>query len=94
MPSCGTVVTLLIWGYVTDRVGERIVLTVGSALTWPLPTPPPRSIRWPICRSVQTVYDNVREKLLLGRAGPFLGNAVRNLCSDQMSKARAWDEGR
>jgi hypothetical protein len=33
MPSCGTVVTLLIWGYVTDRVDERIVLTVGSALT-------------------------------------------------------------
>lgn len=33
MPSWGMVVTLIAWGYVLDRVGERIVLTVGSALT-------------------------------------------------------------
>ncbi len=33
MPSWGMVVTLILWGYVLDRVGERIVLTVGSALT-------------------------------------------------------------
>lgn len=33
MPSWGMVVTLVLWGYVTDRVGERIVLTAGSALT-------------------------------------------------------------
>ena len=33
MPSWGMVVTLVAWGYVLDRVGERIVLTVGSALT-------------------------------------------------------------
>ncbi|OBB93031.1 MFS transporter [Mycobacterium sp. 852002-40037_SCH5390672] len=33
MPSCGMVVTLVLWGYVLDRVGERIVLTLGSALT-------------------------------------------------------------
>ena len=33
MPSFGMVVTLIAWGYVVDRVGERIVLTVGSALT-------------------------------------------------------------
>ncbi|WP_082279487.1 MFS transporter [Mycobacterium colombiense] len=33
MPSWGMVVTLVLWGYVLDRVGERIVLTVGSALT-------------------------------------------------------------
>src|SRR5215470_6960452 len=33
MPSFGLVVTLIAWGYVVDRVGERIVLTVGSALT-------------------------------------------------------------
>jgi MFS family permease len=33
MPSFGMVVTLVAWGYVLDRVGERIVLTVGSALT-------------------------------------------------------------
>ncbi|MEX3650746.1 MFS transporter, partial [Mycolicibacterium porcinum] len=33
MPSFGLVVTLIAWGYIVDRVGERIVLTVGSALT-------------------------------------------------------------
>ena len=33
MPSWGMVVTLVAWGYVLDRVGERIVLTAGSALT-------------------------------------------------------------
>lgn len=33
MPSVGMVVTLVAWGYVADRVGERIVLAVGSALT-------------------------------------------------------------
>lgn len=33
MPSLGMVVTLIGWGYVADRVGERIVLTAGSALT-------------------------------------------------------------
>ncbi|MBW0016046.1 MAG: MFS transporter [Mycobacterium sp.] len=33
MPSWGMVVTLVIWGCVLDRVGERIVLTLGSALT-------------------------------------------------------------
>ena len=33
MPSWGMVVTLVLWGYVLDRVGERIVLTLGSALT-------------------------------------------------------------
>jgi sugar phosphate permease len=33
MPSFGMVATLIAWGYVVDRVGERIVLTVGSALT-------------------------------------------------------------
>ncbi|WAJ46803.1 MFS transporter [Mycobacterium sp. Aquia_216] len=33
MPSWGMVVTLVGWGYVLDRVGERLVLTVGSALT-------------------------------------------------------------
>jgi len=33
MPSWGMVATLILWGYVLDRVGERIVLTVGSALT-------------------------------------------------------------
>lgn len=33
MPSFGMVVTLVLWGYVLDRVGERIVLTAGSALT-------------------------------------------------------------
>lgn len=33
MPSWGMVATLILWGYVLDRVGERIVLSVGSALT-------------------------------------------------------------
>ena len=33
MPSWGMVATLILWGYVLDRLGERIVLTVGSALT-------------------------------------------------------------
>ncbi len=33
MPSFGLVLTLIAWGYIVDRVGERIVLTVGSALT-------------------------------------------------------------
>ena len=33
MPSWGMVATLILWGYALDRFGERIVLTVGSALT-------------------------------------------------------------
>jgi MFS family permease len=33
MASLGMVVTLIAWGYAVDRVGERFVLTVGSALT-------------------------------------------------------------
>lgn len=33
MPSFGMVFTLIAWGYVVDRLGERFVLTVGSALT-------------------------------------------------------------
>ncbi len=33
MPSFGMVATLILWGYLLDRVGERIVLTLGSALT-------------------------------------------------------------
>ena len=33
MPSFGMVATLILWGYLLDRVGERIVLTIGSALT-------------------------------------------------------------
>ncbi len=33
LPSLGMVVTLIAWGYVVDRVGERVVLSVGSALT-------------------------------------------------------------
>ncbi|BBZ05161.1 MFS transporter [Mycolicibacterium chitae] len=33
MPSFGMVVTLLAWGYVVDRIGERFVLAAGSALT-------------------------------------------------------------
>ena len=32
LPSLGMVVTLIAWGYVVDRVGERVVLTLGSAL--------------------------------------------------------------
>jgi MFS family permease len=33
LPSFGMVVTLIAWGYLVDRFGERFVLTVGSALT-------------------------------------------------------------
>lgn len=33
LPSFGMVVTLIAWGWVVDRFGERLVLTVGSALT-------------------------------------------------------------
>jgi MFS family permease len=33
MPSFGMVTTLIAWGYVVDRVGERLVLALGSALT-------------------------------------------------------------
>src|SRR6476660_1596340 len=33
MPSFGMVFTLIAWGYVVDRFGERIVLALGSALT-------------------------------------------------------------
>jgi MFS family permease len=33
MPSWGMVVTLVLWGYALDRVGERVVMTMGSALT-------------------------------------------------------------
>jgi MFS family permease len=33
MPSFGMVVTLIAWGYLLDRRGERLVLTIGSALT-------------------------------------------------------------
>jgi MFS family permease len=32
MPSFGLVLTLIAWGYVVDRIGERIVLTLGSVL--------------------------------------------------------------
>ncbi|MEZ0362099.1 MFS transporter [Mycobacterium sp. pUA109] len=33
MPSFGMVVTLVAWGYLVDRLGERMVLTAGSSLT-------------------------------------------------------------
>src|SRR5258708_23889002 len=33
MPSWGMVATLVLWGYVLDHIGERFVMTVGSALT-------------------------------------------------------------
>lgn len=33
MPSWGMVATLVLWGWLLDRVGERVVLTAGSALT-------------------------------------------------------------
>ena len=33
LPSFGMVVTLIAWGYLVDRVGERTVLVLGSALT-------------------------------------------------------------
>lgn len=32
MPSLGMVTTLIAWGYLVDRFGERIVLTLGSTL--------------------------------------------------------------
>jgi sugar phosphate permease len=32
LPSFGLVIALIAWGYVVDRVGERFVLTLGSAL--------------------------------------------------------------
>ena len=32
MPAFGMVLTLIAWGYAVDRLGERLVLTVGSAL--------------------------------------------------------------
>ena len=32
LPSFGLVLTLIAWGYIVDRVGERIVLTLGSVL--------------------------------------------------------------
>ncbi|UQX10450.1 MFS transporter [Candidatus Mycobacterium methanotrophicum] len=32
MPSFGMVLTLVAWGYLVDRIGERMTLTVGSAL--------------------------------------------------------------
>jgi MFS family permease len=33
LPSFGMVITLFAWGYLLDRVGERIVLSLGLALT-------------------------------------------------------------
>ena len=33
MPAFGMVLTLVGWGYLVDRLGERLVLAVGSALT-------------------------------------------------------------
>ena len=33
MPSFGMVVTLIAWGYLVDRIGERVVVALGSALT-------------------------------------------------------------
>src|ERR1700744_6161943 len=33
LPSFGMVITLFGWGYLLDRVGERIVLSLGLALT-------------------------------------------------------------
>ena len=33
MPSLGMVVTLIAWGYLVDRFGERLVLVAGAALT-------------------------------------------------------------
>jgi len=33
MPAFGMVLTLIAWGYIVDRVGERVVLASGSALT-------------------------------------------------------------
>ena len=33
MPSWGMVATLILWGYLTDRLGERLVMSLGSVLT-------------------------------------------------------------
>lgn len=33
MPSAGMVLTLYGWGYLLDRIGERVVLSIGMALT-------------------------------------------------------------
>ncbi|MFZ3292666.1 MFS transporter, partial [Mycobacterium sp.] len=33
MPSFGMVATLILWGWLLDRMGERIVLTIGTVLT-------------------------------------------------------------
>lgn len=33
LPSFGMVITLIGWGYLVDRIGERVVLSVGAALT-------------------------------------------------------------
>ena len=33
MPALGMVLTLIAWGFIVDRIGERFVLTAGSALT-------------------------------------------------------------
>jgi len=33
MPSFGMVATLILWGWLLDRVGERLVLTIGTTLT-------------------------------------------------------------
>lgn len=33
MPSLGMVLTLIGWGYLTDRIGERLVLSLGLGLT-------------------------------------------------------------
>lgn len=33
LPSFGMVATLIVWGYAVDRLGERLVLTAGAALT-------------------------------------------------------------
>jgi MFS family permease len=33
MPTFGMVATLIAWGYVVDRIGERFVLALGAALT-------------------------------------------------------------
>jgi MFS family permease len=32
MPSWGMVVTLILWGYLTDQLGERTVMTIGSTV--------------------------------------------------------------
>ena len=61
MPKFGMVPTLIAWGYVVDRAGERFVLWVGSALTaaaalaaalsdsLPAISPHPRQRRWWCC---------------------------------------------